>query len=376
MTGCYITTLPFEFMRAAADFEPAWAGSYHIPRATVQPELWLRSQIWPQLDRWRDFEADDKATGAFIELLHWLRDVLLQDAVFLITKHPEHPVFRDPVFRSPQFKAFAGKVQEAVQKTFEEDRSTAIEKVIPEVSEKLRGLTAYQLTVEKATERRHFEMVQRVTQLEAQITNMMRMEYQVVTTFTPGGRLHRTEQFERRQGQQEGFYASPLQPQPQLPRQGPVTPRPRPWVIPPPPPLTATGLGPDSEVTAISSSASGGGGRGGAPAMTVAQEGPPQIRFPRTLRTVGDLYQLWRHGLALMPSVDELERRWGPRWRLRSERQLFSTRKVVMDEVVRLAAARGWSEEDAVRELEKQRIDGGNLSFDGLARQLKAARRV
>ncbi len=110
--------------------------------------------------------------------------------------------------------------------------------------------------------------------------------------------------------------------------------------------------------------------------MTVAQEGPPQIRFPRTLRTVGDLYQLWRHGLALMPSVDELERRWGPRWRLRSERQLFSTRKVVMDEVVRLAAARGWSEEDAVRELEKQRIDGGNLSFDGLARQLKAARRV
>jgi len=47
-----------------------------------------------------------------------------------------------------------------------------------------------------------------------------------------------------------------------------------------------------------------------------------------------------------------------------------------MDEVVRLAAVRGWSEEDAVRELEKQRIDGGNLSFDGLARQLKAARRV
>ena len=41
-----------------------------------------------------------------------------------------------------------------------------------------------------------------------------------------------------------------------------------------------------------------------------------------------------------------------------------------------MAAAKGWSEEDVVRELEKQRIDGGNLSFDGLARQLKAARRV
>ena len=123
---------------------------------------------------------------------------MLQDAVFLITKHPEHPVFRDPVFRSPQFKAFAGKVQEAVQKTFEEDCNTAIEKVIPEVSEKLRGLTAYQLTVEKAIERRYFEMVQRVTQLEAQITNMMRIEYQMVTIFTFGGRLYCIEQFERR----------------------------------------------------------------------------------------------------------------------------------------------------------------------------------
>ncbi|KAK4097119.1 hypothetical protein N658DRAFT_489435 [Parathielavia hyrcaniae] len=124
MTGCYITTLPFEFMRATADFEPAWAGSYHVPRATVQLEAWLRSQIWPQLNRWRDFEAEDKATGAFIELLHWLRDVLLQDAVFLRAKYPGHPVFQEPVFWSPQF--FATKVREAAQESFEDDRGTAI----------------------------------------------------------------------------------------------------------------------------------------------------------------------------------------------------------------------------------------------------------
>ena len=72
-----------------------------------------------------------------------MKDVLLQDAVFLIMKHLEHPVFQDPIFRSPQFKAFAGKVQEVVQKTFEEDRSTAIEKMISKISEKLRDLTVY-----------------------------------------------------------------------------------------------------------------------------------------------------------------------------------------------------------------------------------------
>lgn len=368
MTGCYITTLPFEFMRAAADFEPAWAGSYHVPRATVQPGPWLRSQIWPQLDRWRDFEAGDKATGAFIELLHWLRDVLLQDAAFLIQKYPGHPVFRDPVFWSPQFNAFAVKVREAAQESFEDDRGTAIEKVIPEVSEKLRSLAAYQIAVEKAVERRHSELVQEVKLLKAQVADMRRMEYQVVTTFTSSGRLHRTEQFAHRQGCE-----SSLSP-PELPRRRPVTPSLG-------PPLTAVsrldyaaapGPGPGPAIVAAVSSPAGLG----VPAMTAAQQGPPQIRFPRTLCSVQDLYQLWRHGFAMMPSVDELERQWGSRWRLRNERQLFSMRKVVMDEVVRLAGARGRSEEDAVRELEKQRVESGNLSLDALAKRLKAARKA
>jgi hypothetical protein len=78
----------------------------------------------------------------------------------------------------------------------------------------------------------------------------------------------------------------------------------------------------------------------------------------------------------MMPSVDELEKRWGSRWYLHNERQLFSMRKVVMDEVVMLTGTRRWPEEDAVREVERQRIEGGNLSLDTLAKQLKAARKV
>ena len=88
-----------------------------------------------------------------------MKNILFQDTVFLIIKHPEYFVFQDPVFRSLQFKAFAGKVQKAVQKTFEEDYNTAIEKMIPEVSKKFRGLTVYQFTVEKMIKRRHFEII-------------------------------------------------------------------------------------------------------------------------------------------------------------------------------------------------------------------------
>lgn len=44
------------------------------------------------------------------------------------------------------------------------------------------------------------------------------------------------------------------------------------------------------------------------PAMTVAQLRPPHIRFPRTPFIVEDLYLALAARLAMMPSVDELEK--------------------------------------------------------------------
>ena len=52
MTGCYLTNLPFEFMRGQADFEPAYLSSYFLAR-DVQPPEGLRRRIWPDLDRWQ-----------------------------------------------------------------------------------------------------------------------------------------------------------------------------------------------------------------------------------------------------------------------------------------------------------------------------------
>ena len=83
MTGCYLTSLPLEFMRSVADFDAAWAGSYFVPRATVGPQSSLRVQIWPGLDRWIAAHKNPgsaeavslggiepyMAAGAFLELL-------------------------------------------------------------------------------------------------------------------------------------------------------------------------------------------------------------------------------------------------------------------------------------------------------------------
>ena len=94
MTGCYLTTLPREFMRGVADFDPEYASSYFIPRDTVRPSLHLRQQVWPDLDGWRAAHlelpsATEKVTpnlaaGGFLELLDRLRDVFLQVSINFI----------------------------------------------------------------------------------------------------------------------------------------------------------------------------------------------------------------------------------------------------------------------------------------------------
>ena len=134
----------------------------------------------------------------------------------------------------------------------------------------------------------------------------------MVTTFTPGGRLHRTEQFAHRQGR-EAVSLSP----PELPRQRRGTP------LAGPPLTTATISQLDYGAALVPALAIAAGvsrpAALAAPAITLALQGPLQIRFPRTLRTVRDLYWLWRYGFAIMPTVDELEKQWGLRWRLRNE---------------------------------------------------------
>ena len=91
MTGCYLTSLPFEFMRGQADFEPSYASSYFVARDILPPER-LRRLVWPDLDRWRAAHLQlpkatevepNLAAGGFLELLDRLRDVFLQVSITL-----------------------------------------------------------------------------------------------------------------------------------------------------------------------------------------------------------------------------------------------------------------------------------------------------
>ena len=104
MTGCYLTTLPRQFMRGMADFKPDFASSYFLPRETVLPPLSLLRKVWPELDMWQDayykrpgtteLVEENLAAGAFLQLLQKLRIVFLQvSTAYKSSQDLTHPLY-------------------------------------------------------------------------------------------------------------------------------------------------------------------------------------------------------------------------------------------------------------------------------------------
>jgi hypothetical protein len=97
MTGCYLNSLPRKFMRTMAG-HPATMGTFEIHRAGIQPPESLLRMIWPELDQWRGYfgpgpgQINDLAAAGIIELLLYLREVILQDSAVLMPQFPKSPV--------------------------------------------------------------------------------------------------------------------------------------------------------------------------------------------------------------------------------------------------------------------------------------------
>jgi hypothetical protein len=83
----------------------------------------------------------------------------------------------------------------------------------------------------------------------------------------------------------------------------------------------------------------------------------PRYRLPRDVRDVSALWQLWMEGAGGMPSVEALERRWGPAWR-RGDAEFYSTRRTIIEEVRRRAAAQGLPAPEIARRMDAARGKG------------------
>ncbi|KAL2277619.1 hypothetical protein FJTKL_15299 [Diaporthe vaccinii] len=144
----YLPTLAYAFMRSTAGFDHENAKSYFLPREQVDPPQFLRSQVWPELNDWlrvsrdpsdkrHDIISRNKATAAFIELLKWLRDVFLQDAVFLQQEYPKHPIFSDSLFRTTEWEEFATQVRDQQATQHQHSHYEQIKAVMPIVAERM-----------------------------------------------------------------------------------------------------------------------------------------------------------------------------------------------------------------------------------------------
>lgn len=315
-------------MRSTADFDPDWSGSYFLPRDTIKPPFALRTRIWPSLDEWKyahDTGASsvevNKAAGAFLELLDWLRDVLLQDAVFLQKLYPRHPLFQDPVFQSPQFAAFALQVENACHTAEEDSYMATIDRAIPAVAEKLRALSSQQTAANLWIERSFVELTQHVQRLEKRIEELSRASYTV--TISPG----RSTVVQRLE----------------LPKRG----RPRaPGRAPAPTPSTApcrravspqssSSIGEEEVTTAPQP------GPVSLPPQAPGQANIPRFEFPLDIGSIPDLWRLWRYGRAGMPSIESLEAGYGAAWRPKSQKSVFCGRKAIVDFILRKSRERG-----------------------------------
>ena len=76
------------------------------------------------------------------------------------------------------------------------------------------------------------------------------------------------------------------------------------------------------------------------------------------------------------PAVKELEERWGAEWRKgETERRFFSNRRVVLDEVKRVAAEQRVSEIEAVEIVERDRLSIGlSCSLDRFRKEIRSRR--
>jgi hypothetical protein len=346
--GCYLNSLPREFMRVMAG-HPAHMGCFEIPRANVTPPDELLSMIWPGLDQWKDRfgpghgQVHDLAAMGFTNLLFSLREIVLQDSVTLRKRFPRSPVWTHPVFSHPAYAEFAARMEGAVEVGVDDERPSKLAllmQAMPELAEGLRGLRG-DVRELQSTLSTVVEQVQAQAQGQAQgvrNTHIQQLLSSSSLTLQIADPLPST-----------------MPPMP--PSSGPL-----PTPLPTPLRLQPQWRQQEEEEE---------------PQEAQEPQEPPRYTMSRSVKSVERLWQEWTVGLNGQPPVRALDSRWGNKWRAGRQRELqwYSLRLEVVREIQRRAKAQRSSEEQAMASLQLQQQQMG-CSLDRLCKQLRAGRHL
>ena len=137
MDACYGRTLPLNAMRVMAGFSGTLK-NYKIHRDIEVPSKLLK-QVFPGVENLYEEEQRKPereqvyAKLQFLELLIYLRKVILQDSCRLRLKYPNHPIFKHPVFDDPDYLGFQQDVIYASQNV--DINAITIEEKLPAIME-------------------------------------------------------------------------------------------------------------------------------------------------------------------------------------------------------------------------------------------------
>ncbi len=354
MLGCYLNSLPREFMRKMAG-HPTQAGCFEIRRAQATPPTVLSSLIWPELDMWKDRfgpnsgQINDLAAAGFTDLLFHLREVILQDSVALRPLFPHNAVWTHPVFQHEAYEQYAQKVLPLLSEA--ESELPLLHRALPQLVDHLKAMEARD--------------IQRTAELKALID---------------AASLQATQAAEAAQAAHHAAQQAPLQ----LLTAGGLTLR----LDTPAAPtlaLAASSRSVDQCASAYISAASSPAPEqqpllteavGELPLPLQPPIAMPMYRMSRAVKTIDQLWREWTEGLAGGPAISMLDSTWGSRWRSgrRSELQWYSLRLEAIKEIKRIAKAQRCSERKAMWQLHHHQQRVGQ-SLDQLCKRLRASRK-
>jgi hypothetical protein len=368
MVGCYLNSLPREFMRKMAGHSMQ-AGCFEIRRARATPPDALLSLIWPELDIWKDRfgpnpgQINDLAATGLTNLLFYLREVILQDSVALRPRFADNAVWTHPVFQHPAYEPYARQVAACLHEDESQNQFPILYQAMPQLMEYL-----------KAMEARIVQQVQHMAQSIAQSAAERNTEMQRLVDSVDAA------------SQAAAAAAAQLAPLRLLESTGGLTMR---LVVPPETTAATSSTRPCLIPAALSLDGSSRSSRytSARASATVSPEPqlqeqqaelqPPAHRMSRAVKTVERLWYEWTAGLDGSPSIRSLDSRWGSRWRAgrRSELQWYSLRLEAIKEIGRIAQAQRTSEEAAMRQLQLQQQKMG-YSLDQLCKRLRTGRKA
>ncbi|KAE8964038.1 hypothetical protein PR001_g29185 [Phytophthora rubi] len=140
MEGCYLTALPRDAMRSLAGFSPD-RRSFYLERAALVPPDSLQREVFPFVENYMTAytkqSAPHVATGGFLNLLSYLRVVVLQDAVLLRELHPAHKLWGHPLFRTNAFTEFSEALK-AKMLVDQSPQTMRLNEVVPDLMDHLK----------------------------------------------------------------------------------------------------------------------------------------------------------------------------------------------------------------------------------------------